>query len=109
MVLQKRNLLQRVRIVFTALVTILGFGGAMAMKSESKQVAQTYGVYSQTTGHYRVTQNPVVPSNYDCNMAISTICTVQAEITPTETSPGSGVYQLSKNDASAGPQGRFEE
>lgn len=56
---QKNGLLQRVRIVLTALVVLAGLGSTlMAMKPADKRAAFTYGVAETTGGmHYRVVKN----------------------------------------------------
>lgn len=70
MVPQKKNLLQRVRIVFTALIAILSFGGAMAMKA-----AQT-PTYYMTGGNYVQVPGGAAGegTRWECNSGAS-ICT----------------------------------
>lgn len=96
MITKKKNLIERVRIVFTVLITILGFGGAMAVQGGAKQADQSYRYISQTSGHYIVQQAPLTDGTYRCNDA-QTICTVQSSSSP---QMDGTQYKLNKNDAS---------
>ncbi len=63
-----------------ALTTILGFGGAMAMNGNSRQ-SHTYQ-YSGTDGAYYVVGQSLTGVTYDCDDAVSTICTITSASEP---------------------------
>ncbi|WP_146198683.1 hypothetical protein [Pararcticibacter amylolyticus] len=70
MVPQKKNLLQRVRIVFTVLITVLSFGGVMAMKA-----AQTPTYYMRGDEYLEVPGGAAGEgTQWECNSG-SSICT----------------------------------
>jgi hypothetical protein len=79
MIIQKMSLLQRGRMVFTALVILAGLGSTLiAMKPAQKMAAYTYGVAETSGGtHYQVLRNVTNEprENYDCLWG-APVCTV---------------------------------
>lgn len=81
MLVEKSNLLQRVRVVMIALVAVIGFG-TMAMKPDVR-AAHTYGVAETSGGlNWRIVadvtgQTP--DSDYDCNQNFNTTCTINLD------------------------------
>lgn len=81
MIVEKSNLLQRVRVVMIALVAIIGFG-TMAMKPDVR-AAHTYGVAETAGGTNWEIQSDVTgqiqDSDYDCNKNFNTTCTISLD------------------------------
>lgn len=81
MLVEKSNLLQRVRVVMIALVAVIGFG-TMAMKPDVR-AAQTYGVAETAGGQdWRIVANvtgQAPGSDYDCNQDFSSTCTIRLD------------------------------
>jgi hypothetical protein len=73
----KKNLLQRVRIAMVAIVTIMGIGGAFAMKAPAHTAAE-WGIVSTDPTYYYVTNL----SNGFCNEAVATNCSVTSAAMP---------------------------
>jgi len=79
MITQKVGLLQRVRIVITAVVILAGLGSTfIAMKPADKSAAYTYGVAETSSGfHYQILRDVTnVPREYyDCD-GMAPACTI---------------------------------
>lgn len=101
----QKNLLQRVRVAMVAIVTIMGLGGALAMKAPSHQTSQTYGSFGLTTtgNHYITTESAVAAGSYSCNTS-TTACTVISSVAP---ALRNGNWEIPKVDASVNQQGTF--
>jgi hypothetical protein len=91
----KKNLLQRVRIMMVAIVTIMGIGSAFAMKAPSS-LATTWNVVATVGNDYVVTA-----SAGSCNFNPETACTIKSEVAPDSQN------HISKDDAALDRSGDF--
>lgn len=79
MLVEKSNLLQRVRVVMIALVAIIGFG-TMAMKPDVR-AAHTYGVAETSGGlNWLIVADVTDPSSdYSCREVANSVCTITSD------------------------------
>lgn len=103
----QKNLLQRVRIAMVAIVTIMGVGGALAMKAPAHQAGSTYGSFGLTTtgNHYITTPSAVAAGTYSCASS-TTACTVISSVAP---ALRNGNWEIATVDASVNQQGTFAQ
>lgn len=103
MLVEKSNLLQRVRVVMIALVAIIGFG-TMAMKPDVR-AAHTYGVAETSNGlNWEIVADVTDPSsNFRCRDVANSVCTITSDQT---LNPGD---VIPKTSATPKELGRFQQ
>ncbi|MET1055513.1 MAG: hypothetical protein ABWY16_09410 [Pedobacter sp.] len=103
MISNKANLLQRVRVITIALVTIVGFG-TIAMKPTQASFQHQYGVAETADGSQWEIQADVTDptSSYICNDGFNTACEIGSNL---NLSPGD---LIPKDESQTLQKGRFE-